>query len=124
MNLDWILSPLTVYAGLGLGLTASISLYVFTKLELGQLRARTEQSSADLAKKLAAIESAVSALAAEPPPPPAPVFRASINLTKRAQALRMSRRGESLESISAALGVPRKEVELLLKVHDLGKTGG
>jgi len=42
-----------------------------------------------------------------------------LNLTKRAQALRMSRRGESAESITAALAVPRSEVELLLKVHGM-----
>jgi hypothetical protein len=31
----------------------------------------------------------------------------------------MRRRGESLESITAALAVPRNEIELLLKVHEM-----
>jgi hypothetical protein len=42
-----------------------------------------------------------------------------LNLTKRGQILRMRRRGERAESIAGALSIPRNEVELLLKVHDL-----
>lgn len=49
--------------------------------------------------------------------PPSP--SASLNLNKRTQIIRMSRRGEPAETISASLSVPRKEVELLLKVHSL-----
>lgn len=49
--------------------------------------------------------------------PPSPM--ASLNLNKRTQIIRMSRRGEPAENISASLSVPRKEVELLLKVHSL-----
>jgi hypothetical protein len=41
-----------------------------------------------------------------------------INLSKRAQALRMRRRGESIATIAAALQTPRNEVELLLKVRE------
>lgn len=40
-----------------------------------------------------------------------------LNITKRSQALRMSRSGDSPERIAAALGIPRSEVLLLLKVH-------
>ena len=43
--------------------------------------------------------------------------RAALNLNKRAQVLRMHRRGESLATISAALQSPRNEIELLVKVH-------
>ena len=53
--------------------------------------------------------------------PPTP--KASFNLNKRTQAIRMSRRGEPSENISAALCIPRKEVELLLKVHRLVLNG-
>lgn len=49
--------------------------------------------------------------------PPSPT--ASLNLNKRTQIIRMSRRGDPAEIISASLSVPRKEVELLLKVHSL-----
>ena len=45
----------------------------------------------------------------------APSF--GINLNQRTQVLRMSRRGESVSSIAAALGCAQNEVELLLKIH-------
>jgi hypothetical protein len=45
--------------------------------------------------------------------------RRSVNLSKRSQVIRLSRRGEPIETIAATLGLPRREVELLLKVHQL-----
>jgi hypothetical protein len=53
--------------------------------------------------------------------PPTP--KASLNLNKRTQVIRMSRRGEPEENIAASLSIPRKEVELLLKVHRLVLNG-
>lgn len=51
---------------------------------------------------------------------PSPVsLKPSLNLNTRTQILRMSRRGEPSRSIAASLSIPRKEVELLLKVHEL-----
>jgi len=49
----------------------------------------------------------------------APSVKASLNLNKRTQVLRMSRRGERSENIAASLSLPRREVELLLKIHSL-----
>jgi hypothetical protein len=49
---------------------------------------------------------------------PAPSV-SGLNLSKRTQALRMSRRGEAPQQIAGALGLPRHEVELLMKVHRL-----
>ena len=48
-------------------------------------------------------------------PPTAP--RSGFNLNKRSQVIRMSRRGEQAEKIAASLNLPRREVELLLKVY-------
>ena len=45
--------------------------------------------------------------------------KTSLNLNKRTQVLRMSRRGERAENIAASLSLPRREVELLLKIHGL-----
>jgi hypothetical protein len=42
---------------------------------------------------------------------------AALNLNKRAQVLRMHRRGDLPERIASLLGVPRQEVDLLIKVH-------
>ena len=40
-----------------------------------------------------------------------------MNVVKRAQALRLHRRGNRPEQIATALDLPRQEVDLLLKVH-------
>ncbi len=48
-------------------------------------------------------------------------LRAGMNLNNRIHALRMLRRGEDIGHIAAALGVPRKEVELLIRVQAIGK---
>lgn len=48
--------------------------------------------------------------------PPAPP-KSGFNLNKRSQALRMSRRGDQADKIAAALSLPRREVELLLKIQ-------
>jgi hypothetical protein len=46
-----------------------------------------------------------------------------INLTKRAQVLRMYRRGETVPSIAAALRTPANEVQLVLKIHHMLNPG-
>src|SRR5712692_3000267 len=46
-----------------------------------------------------------------------PVPKSGLNFSKRSQALRMHRRGDTAEQIALALGLPRNEVTLLLKVH-------
>jgi hypothetical protein len=58
--------------------------------------------------------SQVSGLLVPPTPP-----RSGLNLSKRSQALQMFRRGETPQEISATLSIPRNEVELLVKVHEL-----
>jgi hypothetical protein len=52
---------------------------------------------------------------------PAPL-RAGLNLNKRVHAMRMLRRGEDVSFITAALGVPRQEIELLIRVQSIGRT--
>lgn len=44
---------------------------------------------------------------------------ADLTMIKRAQALKMLRRGDSSESVSKALGVPRSYIQLLEKVQVL-----
>jgi hypothetical protein len=55
------------------------------------------------------------------PPPPAS-RPTSVNLNKRTQAIRLARKGETPNHIAASLSIPRKEVELLLKVYGLSLT--
>ena len=53
-------------------------------------------------------------------PAPVPVsLRPAMNVSRRVQALRLMRRGEDTGNIASALGVPRCEIELLMRVHRL-----
>ena len=47
----------------------------------------------------------------------------AMNIGKRTQVLRLHRRGDSPEAIAAALGLRRREVELLVKIHSLVMNG-
>lgn len=51
------------------------------------------------------------------PASPLATRAAGLDLTRRAQALRMHRRGDPPDQIAAVLKVPFREVDLLLKVH-------
>lgn len=55
-------------------------------------------------------------LLAEPLPNPA---KPCMNLSRRSQALRLHRQGESPEQIARTLDLPRQQVDLLLKVHEI-----
>lgn len=50
---------------------------------------------------------------------PSVVPKAAWNGNRRTQVIRRSRRGETAPNIAASLGIPRQEVELLLKVYGL-----
>jgi Flp pilus assembly protein TadB len=50
-------------------------------------------------------------------PAGAGIVRPGLNLSKRSQALRMHRRGDSPEQIASALDIPLQELDLLVKVH-------
>jgi DNA-binding NarL/FixJ family response regulator len=50
---------------------------------------------------------------------PEPIPLSGMNLNRRTQAVRLLRRGEDVGHIAAALGVPRGEVELLVRVHQM-----
>jgi len=110
-----------------LGATVLLGLYLFVclKKEIWRLEQRWDTGARNVTRQLEAAHFAVGELkvglrdAEErtgvlvPPPPPA----SGMNLSKRTQALRMSRRGERPEQIATALGLPQKEVELLVKIH-------
>jgi hypothetical protein len=66
---------------------------------------------ADLSSRVRDAEERTGVLV-QPTPP-----RSGLNLNKRSQVIRMSRRGEQAEKIAASLNLPQREVELLLKVY-------
>ena len=123
MNLDWIMSPLTPFVVIVLVLIAALACFVSAKREVYRLRQSADATQMALARKLEQVESAVAQIgekkAEAPAAPTRPALGPSLNLTRRTQALRMRRRGESVESIAAALSAPRNEIELLLKVYEI-----
>jgi hypothetical protein len=122
--LDRYLIPLAPF--LLIAINSVLCLFFFLCLEhemrILQLRWKRRQSAQESATgELKAQMAGLSArvLDAEdragvlvPPTPP----RSGLNLNKRSQAIRMSRRGEQAEKIAASLNLPQREVELLLKV--------
>lgn len=83
-------------------------------------------ANARLEKEIRELRRSIDALhrsARNPPPEPehAPrvEIRGGMNRTRRAEALRLAKLGESAAHIAALLGVPRGEVDLLLKMHAL-----
>lgn len=104
---------LILYSLLAAGLIASLALFWSIKREIHAHASRNRRSLDQLSR---AIES--PAPAPEPvylPPPP----RTALNISKRVQATRMVRRNQDISHIAAALGITRREVELLIRVHQM-----
>jgi cobalamin biosynthesis protein CbiD len=116
----WILSPLAQYSLLALTLTACLALSLSLKREIDVVRRSSRDeataSAAALAAQLAALRRGSDDVEVAVP------TGQDLNLTRRAQALRMQRRGESAATIAAALRVPRNEIDLLLKIQKLTTT--
>lgn len=95
------------YLLIAAGLLSTLALFVTVKHEIWGLarRQKTERPAAGEPAEVFV---------------PAPL-RAGLNLSKRVHALRMLRRGEDVSHVAAALGVPRKEVELLIRVQSIGR---
>jgi hypothetical protein len=77
------------------------------RTEIAALRQTVEA----LTSRLAEVEHGIE-------PVPAGV-RPAFNVNKRSHVLRLHRRGDSPGQIAASLAMPRREVDLLLKVHQI-----
>jgi hypothetical protein len=126
MFTDWrtIIHPVEV--GVFLTIGGACLLYTFVlHLKMRALTKNAREQRENLENRIAQTAEAVETLrsqmeqkAQESPVPVLPTGGA-LNLNRRGQVLRMRRRGESPETISGSLGIPRNEVDLLLKVHEL-----
>jgi hypothetical protein len=122
MQLEWIYYPVTQYSVTGVGLLASLFLWGSAKAEIRTIRKAMKKSSTamesgvqNLSHDLEEIRKAQTVVV-EPTPV---AVGLGINLTKRAQILRMQRRGENKHSIAGALQLPLGEVDLILKIERL-----
>ncbi len=105
---------LILYLVLACGLIASLALFLSMKREIRLSATRSHKRMDEIAQRVE------QAQTREPEPvyvPAAP--RSGLNISKRVQAMRMLRRNEDVSHISAALGVTRKEVELLIRVQKM-----
>ncbi len=107
------------YLILSAGLCFCLLLFVFIKAEMlrqsrsaKQARGQVERTVERLHAELEELRQQVGATA-QPQTSPRP----SLNLNRRTQVLRMSRRGDRPDQIASALGVPQNEVDLLLKLQ-------
>jgi hypothetical protein len=121
---DWLppMPPVEFFAVLALA--GSCLLYVFIlHMKMHTFARRGRERHEQLESRLAQVIEVAERLQSqsEESARPAPVAQPgqSLNLNKRGQVLRMRRRGENPETISAALRIPQNEVDLLLKVHEL-----
>jgi DNA-binding NarL/FixJ family response regulator len=129
-NPQYLLHPLLNYALMAVGLGLCLYLFMTLKVEMrGLLPCRIEDQQRvealesalgearvafqRLENDLREVERQTGMLVA-----PAPA-RSGLNLSKRTQVLRLHRAGESSSGIAASLGLPRGEVELLIKVHSM-----
>lgn len=106
-----------------------VSFYIFWRLQgVSQTAAaELETMREEYASAIEAMRKELEALAAgvrekpryvsAEPLPGAP--RSGMNLSRRSQALRLKRSGETPQKIAETLDMPRQEVELLLKVHEI-----
>ncbi|HVP00484.1 MAG TPA: hypothetical protein VMT15_20570 [Bryobacteraceae bacterium] len=101
------------YLLLSAGLISTLALFASLKLEMRRNEQRSQRRIEELTVRLAAAERAANTAPAPP--------RTGFNLNRRVQALRMLRRGEDAAHVAAALSVPHKEVELLIRVQSIGR---
>jgi hypothetical protein len=120
--MNWILGPIGICLALAGGFGACIYLFVSIgvrqtaqerrlKADLKGVREALEELRRKAATADAEMDERI-ALQAAPP-------EESVNVAKRAQAIRMHRRGEAPEAISSALRLPQSEVDLMLKVQKI-----
>jgi hypothetical protein len=105
-----------------LGFTGCLFLWITATMEIRTVRSALanvrESADSEIRSLSAGLEELRNSRKADPAAPIAPGAQ-SLNLTKRAQALRMHRRGEAPAGIAAALETPSNEIDLLLKLTEI-----
>ena len=114
-----LLHPLIPYIAAALGILAALVFFLSLKRELRRAMRRERARVEELLVNLR------TPVPAEPEPVYIPVaVRPGLNISRRVHALRMLRRGDDTAHIAAALGIPRREVELLVRVQAMVKSVG
>ncbi len=104
--------PILILCALdSVGFAATLALFWSVKRDIHSQALKNRRRIDQLAR-------AIGQAPAQPEPVCAPApARPGLNISTRVQAMRMFRRNEDVSHIAAALGVTRREVELLIRVH-------
>lgn len=113
-----------ICASLAITLAICVYLFLSVKRDLHILEARYLRRGEDLRTKLNEVAEELKTVRQqmemmEQRADPSAAVARTLGSGTRIQALRMIRQGQGPEHISAALGLPRNEVELLIKVQRL-----
>ncbi len=122
--MGWIGNPIFILSIAAITMVACVILFLSLKREHAALRRRAQLDHELLSEQvetfrrsLNQMQSALAEREEAAPVAASPAPGDSMNISKRSQALRLHRRGESAGTIAATLHLPLNEVELLLKVH-------
>jgi hypothetical protein len=124
MMLERLILPILGYAGSAAAMAACLYLFVTLKREIAAVAARRLSEREELQARICELRTRIDELEqnletfAGASAAPERLGR-SLNVNKRMQALRMAKRGDGPERISAALGLPAREAQLLIKVQRL-----
>ncbi|HYL72683.1 MAG TPA: hypothetical protein VEU96_00675 [Bryobacteraceae bacterium] len=127
MRLQLVLTLLP-YLLLAASIVLFLGLFVGISRRLQQLRSRVGESDAgrqaestEITNRIASLRLRVEEIETDQREvePPAGVPGGGINSTIRAKVLKLHRLGQPVEGIAEALKVPRGEVDLLVKVHQI-----
>lgn len=118
MHLDWLLSPLTIYSASAVCLLTSLALVVRSRIRrpVAELAVSPERDDSEIRGLKSEVEQLRESVSRLEETLPVRGSGAGINVTKRAIALRMHRRGEPVSNIAVALETPANEIALLIKL--------
>jgi len=108
----WLLCAL--HAGV---LLAALLCFFLTKAEVARLRGEMSAEAERWRRESDAALRSIMETTAAVAEPAVSHAAAGMNFSRRAQVLRLSKRGERPEQIAAALNLPFNEVSLVLKLH-------
>lgn len=104
----------------------SLWLFILVKVDIRRAARKRAEDRKDILEACRKIQETIDEMRRQPPPVPLPAAQLeplpagpASSMSRRAQVLRMARRGDRPDQIAAALGVPVNEVALVLKVASL-----
>jgi hypothetical protein len=121
------LSPITPYLVMASATILSLWLFILVKADIRRSSRNRDKEHRQLLDALRKIQETIGEPRQSQPqpaaaPPALPVSGPAAAISKRAQVLRMSRRGDRPDQIAAALGMAPNEVALMVKVASLQQT--